>query len=218
MATKKKKTKDFIEKELQLILYITPEQMKIVEKYRIIIKALREKYMTVKEIHDLYYDTETKKHRYTIKTIYRHLEILEEQNLVTAIGHRVTEGSRVLEKLYARTGTIFYLEMDEEYQKYKQKYYDKLLDSLHVVISELYNKPDLDLQKFKEIFLPYFSSIHAEVEKLMKQIPGNPRLTDLYSKIDINSVNALNQNAVMIKVLLSKPEILEKLRKVLDTK
>ena len=64
--------------------------------------------MTTKEIHDLYIDDETKNHTYTIKTIYRYLEILEEIDLVKIGGHRITEGMRLAEKLYTRTANIFF--------------------------------------------------------------------------------------------------------------
>ncbi|MHA1187152.1 MAG: hypothetical protein ACTSXA_02980 [Candidatus Heimdallarchaeota archaeon] len=218
MAVKKKKTKDFIEKDQELIVTLNPKQMQIVNKYGVITAALRDKVMTVKEIHDLFYDEETKKHRYALKTIYRHLEILEEENLVIVVGHRVTEGSRVLEKLYARRGNIFFLEMDEEYRKYKQKYYDKMLKNLHTVFCELYDKPDLDLEKFREVLMPFFKKAHSEADELMRLIPENANLTELYKKIDIESVNVLNSNMSMFKTFLANPEILEKLRKLLDTK
>jgi hypothetical protein len=214
---KKKKTKDFIERTPEIIVYITPKQMQVANKYGIIASALREKPMTVKEIHDLYYDEETKKHQFSLKTIYRYLEKMEEVDLVIVAGHRVTEGSRVLEKLYSRTGNIYFLEMDEEYRKYKQKYYDKLVDNLFLAVKEIFNKPDLDLQQFKEIIMPYFKSNHAVVDELMRIIPKNEQLTELYSKIDINSVNSLNANIGMLKTFLDHPEILDKLKKILDS-
>ncbi|NHJ87536.1 MAG: hypothetical protein FK734_18895, partial [Asgard group archaeon] len=86
MASKNKNTKDFIEKESEIIVNITPEQMKIANKYGIITSALREKPMTVKEIRDLYYDEENKKHQYSLKTIYRYIEKLEEASLVIVAG------------------------------------------------------------------------------------------------------------------------------------
>ena len=219
MAVKKKKsTKDFIEKEPELVVTLNRKQMQIVNKYGTITSALRDKFMTVKEIHDLYYDEETKKHRISLKTIYRHLEILEEENLVIVVGHRVTEGSRVLEKLYARRGNIFFMEMDEEYRKYKQQYYNKTLKNLHVVFCEVYKKPDLDLEKFKEVLMPFFKNAHAENDEIMQLIPTNDNLTELYKKIDIDSVNALNSNMSMLKTFLAHPEILVKLRKLLDAK
>lgn len=218
MATKEKKTKDFIEKEPELIVSLNPKQMQIVNKYGVITAALRNKVMTVREIHDLYLDEETKKHRYSLKTIYRHLEILEEEKLVIVAGHRVTEGSRVLEKIYARAGNIFFLEMDEEYRKYKQKYYDNMVTNLHIVAKEIFNKPDLDLEKFKETLMPFFKKAHSEADELMQSIPKNANLRELYSRIDIDSVNSLNANISMFKTFLENPEILEKLGKLLDTK
>ncbi len=66
--------------------------------------------------------------------------------------------------------------------------------------------------------MPFFKNAHSEADDLMRLIPENENLTELYKKIDIDSVNSLNSNMSMLKTFLANPEILEKLRKLLDTK
>ncbi|NPD90739.1 MAG: helix-turn-helix transcriptional regulator, partial [Asgard group archaeon] len=96
-----KKFKDYIDYEPPVIKFLNGEQTKLAEEHLKIIKALRiNKHMTAKEIHDLYIDEETSKPTYTIKTIYRYLEKLEETDLVKISGHRMTEGKRLSEQLY----------------------------------------------------------------------------------------------------------------------
>ncbi|MHA1307742.1 MAG: hypothetical protein ACTSQN_10680, partial [Candidatus Heimdallarchaeota archaeon] len=114
MASEKPKYKDFIEHEPEIVRFLNTEDTELTKKYIRIIKALREKHMTVKEIHDLYIDEETKKHTYTIKTIYRYLEKLEDADLIIVSGHRLTKGNRLPEKLYARTANIFFKSQEEK--------------------------------------------------------------------------------------------------------
>ncbi|MHA1186221.1 MAG: hypothetical protein ACTSSK_04990 [Candidatus Heimdallarchaeota archaeon] len=114
MAEEKPKYKDFIEHEPEIVKFLDPKDTELANKHIRIIKALREKHMTVKEIHDLYIDQDTNKHTYTIKTIYRYLEKLEELNLIIVSGHRLTKGNRLPEKLYARTANIFFKSQEEK--------------------------------------------------------------------------------------------------------
>lgn len=208
--------KDYIEYQQETVKNITIEQSELVEKYYPIIKALREKSMTVKEIHDLYYDKEKKKHEYTIKTIYRYLDELEEAGLVVVAGHRVTEGSRVLEKLYTRTAKIFYKHMDEEYQNYKREYYQKFIKNQHFILSILFEKPDLDLEEFKSALMPFYTERLKKIDKLMTEIEKHPKLAEFYSKIGIDEINYLNNDLGMILTLIDNPEIIEKLKKLLS--
>ena len=209
------KFKDYIDYKHEIVKNINSEQSKLIEKYYPIIKALREKYMTVKEIHDLYYDEEKKKHEYTIKTIYRYLDELEDMDLVVVAGHRVTEGSRVYEKLYTRTATIFYKQMDEEYRKYKKEYYQNLIKDLYNVLKILYDKPELLLEDLEKALLPFYTISHSKVDNLMGEIEKNPELAEFYKSISIDRINNLNQNIGMLMTFLSNPEILENLKKTL---
>ena len=95
MAKEKPKYKDFIEHKPVVVKFLDQDDTELDNKHIRIIKALREKNMTAKEIHDLYTDEDTKKHTYTIKTIYRYLEKLEEANLIIVAGHRLTKGNRI---------------------------------------------------------------------------------------------------------------------------
>jgi Fe2+ or Zn2+ uptake regulation protein len=204
--------KDYIDFTPKVIKRINSQQYELVEKYMPIIRALREKPMTVKEIHDLYYNEKKGKHKYTIKTIYRYLDELEEEKLVTVAGHRVTEGSRVYEKLYTRTARIFFKEIDEAYKKHKENYYQHLISQLHTVFSILYDKPASSSEKLEEILLPFFKGSHAKGEELMNEIENNPKLAEFYSELSIDDINSLNLHAGLLMAFIEQPEILEQLR------
>ncbi|MBN1328238.1 MAG: hypothetical protein JXA54_02080 [Candidatus Heimdallarchaeota archaeon] len=219
MASRKKTDeanfKDYIEKEPEFIVYMNLEQAKIVDSYMPIILALRKKPMTVKEIHNLYLDKENQKHTFTIKTIYRYLEKLETAGLVQVAGHRVTEGSRVLEKLYSRTGKIFFLKPDESYLEHKKEYRKKISTNLMTIMKEYYNKPDLSETDFSEVLTTFMELEHKQIDDIISFISKNVTLIDLYSKIDIDQINVLNNYSAILFLLISKPEIIQELRKLL---
>jgi len=86
---------DYITFKPQALIFLSDKGTDLVHEHSLIISGLRKRPMTVKEIHNLYYDIDNNKHTKAIKTIYRYLEKLEEEGLVTVAGHRITEGVRV---------------------------------------------------------------------------------------------------------------------------
>ena len=100
--------KDFISFDQAIILDINSEQRYLVTKYHTIIKGLRQRNLTVKEIHQLYWEPRENKPTKTLKTVYRYLDLLEEHNLVVIAGQRMTRGRRVTEKIYCLTAQYFH--------------------------------------------------------------------------------------------------------------
>ncbi|HUT82957.1 MAG TPA: winged helix-turn-helix domain-containing protein [Candidatus Bathyarchaeia archaeon] len=207
--------KDFIEKEPEFIVYMNTEQAKIVESYIPIVSALRKRPMTVKEIHHLYFDKESQKYTFTIKTIYRHLEKLESAGLVRVTGHRVTEGSRVLEKLYSRTGKIFFLKPDEDHLREKKEYVKQFTSNLFVLMREYYKKADLPEDIFCNLINDFKVREYKHIDSLMDFIATNSNLTELYGKMDIDMINLLNSFSAILIAILAKPEVIDELKNLL---
>ncbi|MCE7744790.1 MAG: helix-turn-helix transcriptional regulator [Candidatus Heimdallarchaeota archaeon] len=193
------KFKDYLDYEPSIIKFLDGEQTKLAEKHIIIIKALRiNKNMTAKEIHDLYIDEETKKHRYTIKTIYRYLEKLEEADLVKISGHRIIEGKRLSEQLYTRTGNIFFKAKKEEVYpdiKEKKKGFHK---KLHTVLQEINDSPVIEFQDFDKL-LSQKSDFEQEFNK---------------SVVEKISKNKINDLISLLLVIIKKPELIKKIQKI----
>ncbi|MBK5115251.1 MAG: helix-turn-helix transcriptional regulator [Candidatus Heimdallarchaeota archaeon] len=216
MAKKEdKKYKDYLDYESPTIKFLDGEQTKLAEEQIIIIKALRiNKNMTAKEIHDLYIDEETKKHRYTIKTIYRYLEKLEEAGLVKISGHRMTEGKRLSEQLYTRTGNIFFKAKKEEVYpdvKEKKKSFHK---KIYTVLQEISDSPLIEFNDFENL-LSQKSDLEQEFNKsVVEVISENKVLTELYSEMDIDEVNYINDLVSLLLVIIKKPELIKKIQKI----
>lgn len=217
MSKKAKKHKDFIEYEPEMVRFLDAEQTKIAAKYGPIIGALREnKFMTAKEIHDLYIDEDTNKHTYTIKTIYRYLEKLEEMDLVKIGGHRITEGMRLTEKLYTRTANIFFKAKKEEIHPEIVKHRKEDLARVFKVLQQVEGNPKLEYKNFEELMLKKLEFEQEFNRKITAKIPDDKILTEIYSSLHIDSVNYISDLAATILVISKHPEIFEKLSKMYD--
>lgn len=208
------KYKDFINFQPELVKFITLEQSKIIGKFYVIVKALRQKNMTVKEIHNLYLNPDTKKHTYTIKTVYRHLEKLTEAGIVVVSGHRETIGSRQVEKLYSRSANIFFTEKSDEYINKKLEYGKEIAKNLHVVFGELLQKPNVDLDELTPIVLNYMKNAHKNSNDTIKSIPENKVLAELFSKTEIDLINDLSIYIGIFLTYIKNPELFEKLKEL----
>jgi len=209
------KFKDYIDYESPIIKFLNGKQTKLSEEYLKIIKALRiNKQMTAKEIHDLYIDEETKKHTYTIKTIYRHLEKLEEADLVKISGHRITKGKRLSEKLYTRTANIFFKAKKEEvYPEAAEKRKDSL-KKLHIVLQEISDSPIIDYKEFEDLITKMFVYEQEFNKSIVEVISKNKVLTELYGNMDIDQVNYINDLTSTLLVLIKKPDLIKKIQKI----
>ncbi len=214
MAKKEQsKFKNYIDYEPTIIKFLNAEQTKLAEEHVKIIKALRiNKQMTAKEIHDLYIDEETNKHTYTIKTIYRYLEKLEEADLVKISGHRLTEGKRLSEKLYTRTADIFLKAKKEEVYPDAAEKRKEHLKKLYTILENIDNKPLIDYNVFEKLMLKMFDLEQEYNRDIVAKIPKSKLLTELYSNMDIDSVNYINDLASSLLVLIKDPELIKKLQ------
>ena len=214
MAKEKQKYKDFIEHEPEVVRFLNPKDTELANKHIRIIKALREKHMTVKEIHDLYFDEDTNKHTYTIKTIYRYLEILEEANLVIISGHRLTKGNRLPEKLYARTANIFFKSQEEKTSPEAIKKRDDMIRKIYEILSEVDDTSMIDYQEFEEIIIKKLDLELKYIREVIEKVPDNKKLSEIFSGSDIGSVNYLNEFSADLLLIIKHPELMEKIQKI----
>ncbi len=213
MATKEnRKYKDFIDYTPELIKYIDHEENKIAHKYSIILKALHKKSMTAKEIHELYFDTETEKHTCTLKTIYRYLERLDEANFVTIAGHRMTEGSRQTEKLYSRTAKILLAKKDEKYLSGKREHRKNMSNKIGILLREVFNKKDMELEEFNKIMIEILNQNHIITDKIFDDIYKNEELANLYANTDLDVIELVNIYGMFLITLLKNQELVDEIK------
>ncbi|NPE09875.1 MAG: helix-turn-helix transcriptional regulator [Asgard group archaeon] len=206
--------KDFIDFEPEIIKFLTDEQHFTTLKYQPIIAALRNKPMTPKEIHELYYNEDSKAYTCSIKSIYRYLEKLEDADLIRVAGYRITEGKRVSENLFLRTAQIFSKKNVNPNHPSAVKKRNMIKENLRVILEETSDSDIKDFEGFKEIIEKWLLFEIQYSREIVKKIPSSERLKDRFSKLDMEFINYLNEFASRILILIEHPDLIAKIQKI----
>ncbi|MFX1537955.1 MAG: hypothetical protein ACFFDI_27495, partial [Promethearchaeota archaeon] len=168
----------------QNLKFVSKEELDLIKEHYLIISALRNTVMSVKDIHNLFRDHETGDHTYTLKTIYRHLEKLEAAGIVTAAGYREKKGTRSCEKVYCRTAKAFCPEIEEgELEWWELENVEKYAQIFRITLAELLHTSEPDEKSFTELFKK-FNVLQTRAKKeLFKKAENNAALADSLSQV-----------------------------------
>ncbi|MFX1514398.1 MAG: hypothetical protein ACFFCQ_17630 [Promethearchaeota archaeon] len=213
--TKTAKYQDFINFQPVVIKYLSEYQINLIMEHSIILNALKKKPLTVKEIHDLFYNNDEQKHSYSIKTIYRHLKKLEREELVMISGHRVTEGSRIPEKIFSRTARIFCPRMtEEELNIWLEVAAKEFGQNLSFLISEIFQLIDPEIDRLNKSLQELSDMHYRTIKEFYEETKQNERLADFYAKINHKDIQNLTNDAALLTTLLRHPEIFDLLKEL----
>ncbi|MFX1515936.1 MAG: hypothetical protein ACFFC6_06475 [Promethearchaeota archaeon] len=225
MTNKNKSSKEasdycfYITYKPQNVKFVSKEQLELLKEHYLIISALRNTVMSVKDIHNLFQDQKTGDHAFTLKTIYRHLEKLETAGIVTAAGYREKKGTRSCEKVYCRTAKIFYPEIEEEEQEWWElENGEQYAQIFRVTLAELLQTSEPDKKSFNELF-KQLNVLQIKTKKeLFKKAGSNAELADSLSHIDIDKLNSIVDLVSILKILLQDPDLFKQMQNLLDVK
>jgi hypothetical protein len=203
----KKDYEDFIKYQPENVRLVSRMQSKLIQRYQQIIRALRGKHMTVKEIHNLFYDSESQIYDYTIKTIYSHLEKLQKAQLVKISGYRMTKGSPKTEKLFIRTANLFYPDKREEKWDLKEKDYQKFVLMVNTIMSTLLITPKPKDDEVYNLLTRIYLETKGIGREIFENIQRNQEFQDIWKKTDVKLVNEIDRFVGMLIVLIRNPDI-----------
>lgn len=209
-----KNYQDFKTYAPQTLKYLTKKQEELVETHLLIVSNLRKQEMTAKEIHNLYYDDKGKKHSKTIKTIYRYLEKLEDAELVTIAGHRITKGSRVAEKLYSRTARVFILKSFES--DMCEETSNEIIQIMVKFIGPLFEIEKAKIPAFKKNLTLFFEHLPQQSSDLLKILEKDEEIGEYFGKASLSRINYILNLSSTFGVLLRHPEIIEQFRNLIN--
>ena len=208
---------DFISSEPELIQIISAPQMSLMDEYSSIMRALVEVPKTVKELHSLYWDHREKKHNKTIKTVYRHLDTLEEAGLVKVAGHRKTSDSRMTEKLYGRAAMVFFLEEKDRGPSWWETDSGKeQLERVGNLIFSFFGVSDVNSSEFQELMKQYHDSWDKTVRKLFEETSRSKALADVFGKAEIYNIKSMANMVGMLGAFRDKPGLLDRMMTLLQ--
>ena len=207
---------DFISDPTEVMKFLGKDLMKLMEEYLDIMRMLTQKPMTVKEIHSHTWNPKEKKHSKTIKTVYRHLDILEEAGLVKVTGHRKPTNSRLTEKLYARAAKVFFLEeKDRGPSWWETEEGEKELDLQTSVVMEYFDVPEKNAPKFKTLLKRYYKGWDTTVMDLFNRTQSSEVISDIFGKAGITQIKSYAGFVGTLGTFSKDPELLTKLLEVI---
>lgn len=208
---------DFITVKPEVIKSIGKQQMDLLKEHSEILVALIGKNMTVKEIHRLFLiDPDEGTYTKTLKTVYRHLDSLEEAELVRVAGHRKYEGSRQIEKLYCRGAIVFFQEEDTGPRWWETEEGQKRLRTLSLVVVEYFGTSKEKASEFQELLQQYYELWDNTVMSLFEETAKNETIADLFSDVDIYDLKDIARIIGMMGAFLNRPDFSTRFAEILE--
>lgn len=213
-----KATRDFVDYKPESIKILSDEDFAVATKYHIILSAMRENIMTVKEIHGLYMneEEEEKTHRVTQQTIYRYLEEMEKAGLIQVAGYRKTEGVKTSERIFGRTARTFLTIPSTSIQEIKDENERQFLMNLGRLIAVAL---DLDFEKlnveaFVKFYEKYVSVRNNSVKNLYEKGKTNQNVMDIFSEMSLQQLNEAMWYVELFVPFIENPGILQELKQL----
>ncbi|MHA1958598.1 MAG: hypothetical protein ACW99U_00045 [Candidatus Thorarchaeota archaeon] len=222
MGGKKKITKppsheDFITSKPDTIVFVGENQMELLDEHMDITVALIGKNLTVKEIHRLYLeDTEGPTYSKTLKTVYRHLDALEEAGLVRVAGHRKYEGSRQTEKLYCRSARIYFQEDAKGPKWWETEEGQRQLDELGKLVVGFFNIPSERSKQIKKLLQKYYDIWGQVVRRLFEETARDEALADIFGDVGIGEIKEQSRMVGLLGAISQSPELFEQMREAIS--
>lgn len=210
---------DSIIKKSDIIKFLNKFQDDLVAEHKLIFDELKTKSMTAKGIHNLFYDNKTKKHSYTLKTIYRHIEKLEAANLIELHGHRISDRSGIAERIYGRTAIIFYAEdggeiVDRFWESNRSR---EFTSDLGLLIQKSLVLNNFDNNLFLDFFEKFNKFEHSLDKQYFQNVEKYPEIEKIFQKYDFHYLDKLRKYTSIFVTFIQNPIFLESLLNAFKT-
>jgi hypothetical protein len=215
-----KTTRDFVDYQPEAIKLLSQEEFEVATKFHTILSALRDKILTVKEIHDLYLvesDDDSKLHSVTQQSVYRYLEELEKSGLIMVVGYRKTEGVKSSERIYGRSAKIFSMSPTSDMQELdeaQEGFLKNLAKILGIALNV--NIDNLKLDEFVKFYRNLDSQRSTNVQNLYDKAKTDETLTTIFSSMSIEQINEAIWYVQQFLPFIQNPEMLNDLKSLYE--
>ena len=192
---------------------VSDEVFSKAKEHHTIISALKKGNMTVKEIHEVH-KLPDGKYSKTLKTVYRHLDLLEQIDLIMVAGHRKYEGARSLEKLYCRTAKVF-TDLGSKQEEWLDTDDGKiLLDSITEVLW-LTNDGHGDKPELRRLIEKFSREYMKNTVEIIKNMSSDNKFENLVDSLGFDHIRSLLEIVPLVQTMLENKEIYEGIREKL---
>ncbi len=170
-------------------------------KYAPIMRILREKPFTIKEIRARY-NAKRKKPKEEV-TIRQHIKILEDSGLIVKAGQSITEGKIAAENLYGRSARFYFpVILSESFWESDENQFitEKVLQILNFV--ETKNKPTIE--SLRKLLHSIYSKTELEIAQVFEKF--EEEISESLSDSPFNEIRHI-ANFMMLLVLLTNSSI-----------
>jgi len=143
------------------------------------------------------------------------VEKLKEAGIIVEAGRRVTKDSRFTEFLYCMKAELIFFEDPPEEERWwnKEDTLQEYIDNLFPLIESQIGEEKLDEEAYKK-FLVRFNALKSTiVDEIVLQAEHNNTIADVYRKVPAGKINALNDVAALLVVLMTHSELFDPIRK-----
>lgn len=204
---------DYITEKAEGFRLVEPEIFLKAKEHKDLLYTLSKGNMTVKEIHEIY-KLPDGKYTKTLKTVYRHLDALEQYDLIKVAGHRKYKGARSLEKLYCRTAKVFSDDESKKKEWMETEDGKRYLDALAEI---LYTSRDRkgDYSELRELVDQLFLKQQEHSTSLIRNM-STEKFSDIVETLSFDYIKVLLDIVPPIQAMLDDVELVEKMRKALS--
>ena len=222
-------TKKPTENEYQdIITYQTPP-VKIIDdedvitlfyipNYYVIIIALRQRPMTVRDLEQAFKD-QAKKYGgiepKSDKSIYRYLKTLQEAGLVVPAGQRVVPGKMVNETLFARTGQIFLL-FNLKPEWWLTADGKKIAKRIGKLLAFTFDAKPPPVKALQKLFMEYEAKRQSVLENLAKK--GDKEILSILASSTLQEHFRIEAYVGSFVSFITQPALLEQLKQLMKPK
>lgn len=222
-------TKEYPPERFQdMITYETPPVKIIRERdtitlfyipnYYVIIIALRQRPMTVRDLKQAIQDYAEKYGGIKpigVKSIYRYLKVLEEAGLVVPAGQRVVAGKMVNETLFARTGQIFLL-FNLKPDWWLTTEGKKVAKRIGKLMAFSFNAKAPPVKALQDLFVRYEAKRQSVLEELATK--GDKEMLEILASSSLEEHFRIEAYVGSFVSFITEPELLKELKQLMKPK
>jgi hypothetical protein len=189
-----------------------------IPNYYVIIIALRQRPMTVRDIKQAFRDYAKKYGGVKpigIKSIYRYLKVLEQAGLVVPAGQRVVAGKMVNETLFARTGQIFLLfRLTPDWWLTQEG--KKIARKIGKLIAFSFNAKQPPVKALQKLFMEYETKRQRVLEELATK--GDKEILETLASSTLEEHFRIEAYVGSFVSFITQPALLDELKQLMKPK
>ncbi|MFX1511741.1 MAG: hypothetical protein ACFFCQ_04080 [Promethearchaeota archaeon] len=169
-----------------------------------IIKALRKRPMTMKELEEEY--NKIAEEKKSNKTLYRYLNTLKKAELVIPVGQRVVIGKTATETLYGRSAKVFLLHEDYEGWWWSQEG-EQLALKINLLVSKVLNTEEAPLECLQK----FLTQLTTKNRVILDELVEKEETAQLFLAEDLDEIVSIAKTVGRLSVLLKEPDMIKHL-------